>query len=125
MGINIIKSLSIPNVMVQLFHNSRNTITSRRVLCTFHETVAGSTPFHDKPYTRFHQKPNIGLTTHNVTDRRQNGQMDLFPRYGIEYSNKAFKLTHFITFPFTIQRDSKRWSQFRTTIFPELYTVWE
>jgi hypothetical protein len=39
----IIKSLSIPNVMVQPFHDSRNNITSRRAFCAFRETVAGST----------------------------------------------------------------------------------
>ena len=27
--------------------------------------------------------------------------------------------------PHIIQRDSKRWTQFRTSIFPELYTVCE
>jgi hypothetical protein len=91
MGINIIKSLSIPNVMVQPFHNSRNTITSRRALCTFHENVAGSTAFHDKPYIGFHQKPNIDLTTHNATGRWQCGQKDLSPRYGIDYLNEDFK----------------------------------
>lgn len=68
MGINIIKSLGIPNVMVQHIHNSRNTITSRRVLGTLHDTVlAGSTALHDKPYTGFHQKPYIGLAAHNAT----------------------------------------------------------
>jgi hypothetical protein len=27
--------------------------------------------------------------------------------------------------PLKVQRDSKRWTQFRTSIFPELYTVCE
>jgi len=88
--------------MVQPLHNCSNTATSRRALCNLHETVAGSTAFHGKPYTGFPQKPNIGLTAHNVTDRPQNGQKGLSPRYGFEYSNKALKLTHFITFPITI-----------------------
>jgi hypothetical protein len=40
---------------------------------------------------------------------------------------KSADLLHIITelFSFHIQRDSKRWTQFRTSIFPELYMVRE
>ena len=35
------------------------------------------------------------------------------------YSRKLHSISH------KIQRDSKRWTQFRTYIFPELYTICE